>query len=152
MATNRSVGDDKRAALDVFVGEWTAQVLIPGTPAGRLVCERALGGQYLIQRAETPQPEFPDGIMLIAYDEDTDAYTQHYFDSRGIVRLYKMNLRDGVWTLQRDAPDFSSLDSWQRFEGIFSDDGDRIDARWETSHDSGEHWEFDFGLTYTRVK
>jgi hypothetical protein len=63
-----------------------------------------------------------------------------------------MGLRHGVWTLQRNEPDFAPLHFWQRFAGTFSADGDTIDARWETSHDDGEHWELDFTLTYTRVR
>lgn len=39
--------------------------------------------------------------MIIAYDNETDSYTQHYFDSRGVVRIYKMGLRASAWTLLR---------------------------------------------------
>lgn len=152
MATDRPGGAQGRAALEVFVGEWTEEVLLPDAPAGRAVFDWALGGKYLLQRADSPLPEFPDGLMLIAYDDDTGAHTQHYFDSRGVVRVYKMSLRDGVWTLLRDEPDFSPLSFSQRFEGTFSADGDTIDGRWETSHDGGAHWEIDFGLRYTRVR
>jgi hypothetical protein len=113
--------------------------------------EWALGGQFLLQRSEIPQPEFPDSLAVIAYDTDRDAYTQHYFDSRGVVRVYQMGLRDGVWTLLRNEPDFTPLHFAQRFEGRFSPDGNRIDGRWETSPDGGAHWEVDFTLTYTRV-
>ena len=74
----------------------------------------------------------------------------HYFDSRGIARVYAMSLEDGVWTLWREAPDFSSLDFAQRFTGTFSDDGTTIVGRWETAHD-GATWEHDFDLTYVRV-
>jgi len=38
----------------------------------------------------------------------------------------------------------------QRFEGTFSDDGNSIDARWETSRDGGVTWDLDFTITYTR--
>lgn len=56
-----------------------------------------------------------------------------------------------MWTQLRTEPDFSPLDFAQRFEGRFSPDGDRIDARWETSPDGGQTWRLDFELTYTRV-
>ena len=39
-----------------------------------------------------------------------------------------------------------------RFEGRFSDDGDTIDARWESSQDEGRTWELDFTLTHRRKR
>jgi hypothetical protein len=142
---------DGREALEVFVGEWTTQVLRPGAPAGRTTFEWILDRRYLLQRAESPPPEFPDCLMVISYD-DSGGYTQHYFDSRGVTRLYRMSLSDEVWTLRRDRPDFSPLDFAQRYEGKFSRDRDTIEGRWETSHDGGLTWEFDFGLRHTRLR
>jgi hypothetical protein len=61
-----------------------------------------------------------------------------------------MGLEDGLWTLRREAPDFSPLDFAQRFTGRFSDDGKTIVGRWEIAHD-GSTWEHDFDLTYVRI-
>lgn len=141
-------GTDRLAALDVLVGTWAVQVQRPGVPPGDARFEWALDGQYLLMNSTSPQPEFPDTLAVIA--ADADGYLQHYFDSRGVVRLYRMQLRDGVWTQTRTEADFSALDFSQRFEGRFSDDGTRIDARWDISHDAGRTWELDFGLTFTR--
>ena len=146
MLTDRTAA---HAALDIFVGTWTAQVLVPGAPVGHVVFERALDGQYLVQHTTVPDPNAPDSLAVIAVD-DSGSYVQHYFDARGVVRIYRMGLRDGVWTLERTAPDFSPLPFWQRFQGTFSADGDRIDGRWERSDDAGATWELDFLLTYTR--
>ena len=63
-----------------------------------------------------------------------------------------LQLRDGLWTLERTKPDFSPLSFWQRFEGRFADDGDTIDARWESSRDAGRSWELDFTLTHRRSR
>jgi hypothetical protein len=140
------------AGLDVLVGEWVEQVVLPGAPAGRAVFEWTLGGRFLVQRSESPLPEFPDGFMIIAPDAVAGGLTQHYFDSRGVVRRYRMTLADGVWTLLRTQPDSTPLDFAQRFVGTFSADGNTIEGRWETSRDGGAHWELDFPLTYTRVR
>jgi hypothetical protein len=78
-------------------------------------------------------------------------YTQHYFDSRGVVRLYAMSLVDGVWTLTRESPDFSPLDFRQRFTGTISEDENTITGAWEKCLDGGE-WEHDFALTYRRAR
>ena len=68
-------------------------------------------------------PEAPDGLAIIGFDEGRGTFLQHYFDSRGIARVYAMSLEDGVWTLWRDAPDFLTLEFAQRYTGTFSDDG-----------------------------
>ena len=141
--------DGRLAALDVLVGEWVVQVEVPDAPPGRCTFTWDLRGTVLLQRSFSPLPEFPDGLMVIAPAEK--GYVQHYFDSRGVVRLYQMSLDDRTWTLLRTEPDFTPLDFAQRYVGAISADGNRIDGRWETSYDQGESWEGDFQLTFTRV-
>lgn len=141
--------------LDTLVGAWNLEACFPSDPTavlrgGRSVFEWMQGGQFLIQRTEAPDPA-PNSLAIIACDSDNEAYVQHYFDSRGVARLYAMSFRDGVWTLLRDAPDFSPLDFAQRFTGTSSDNGDIIRGAWEKSND-GSHWEHDFALTYRRIK
>jgi hypothetical protein len=142
--------DSRLAALDIFVGEWIAQVEVPGAPPGRSIFEWDLRGTVLVERALSPLPEYPDGLMIIT--PTADGYLQHYFDSRGVVRLYRMTLTDRTWTLLRTEPDFSPLDFSQRYVGTISADGDRIEGRWETSYDQGQSWEVDFPLSYTRAQ
>ena len=96
-------------------------------------------------------PEAPDSMAIIAADPDTGGYTQHYFDARGVARLYAMRLTDGVWTLTRQSPDFTPLDFWQRFTATISADGDTISGAWEKCLD-GTTWEHDFDLTYRRAR
>ena len=90
---------DALARLDVFVGEWVVAARFPGgggaVPAGRSTFEWALDRQFLIQRTEIPVPEAPDALMIVSADPETGAYTQHYYDSRGVVRLYAMSFADG---------------------------------------------------------
>jgi hypothetical protein len=134
--------------LDAFIGEWSIEASFGPDATARAVFEWVLGGQFLVERSEVP--DAPDGIAIVGLDRDGQAYTQHYFDSRGVARVYAMTFSDGVWTLLRDAPDFTPLDFWQRFTGEFSDDGRTISGRWETSQD-GSTWEHDFGLIYRKV-
>jgi hypothetical protein len=156
MAGNRA---DALARLDVFVGEWVIEARFPGDqptaeegPRGRSRFEWDLGRQYLLQRTEAPVPEAPDSLTIVSADPETGAYTQHYYDSRGVTRLYAMTLGDRAWTLTRESPDFSPLDFAQRFTGTFSADGDTISGAWEKRRDGGgQHWEHDFALTYRRA-
>jgi hypothetical protein len=152
---------DALARLDVFVGEWVLEACFPGGQAARSGAtgegpqvrsrfEWALDRQFLLQRTEVPIPAAPDSLTIVSVDPETGAYKQHYYDSRGVVRLYSMSLFDGVWTLTRESPDFTPLDFRQRFTGTFSDGGNVISGAWEkAAHGSG--WEHDFGLIYRRA-
>jgi len=141
--------------LAVLVGEWSMvpkfRDLPPADANARVVFEWMSGGKFLIERWEIPVPEAPDGIAIIGADPDSaDNFLQHYFDSRGVARVYRMTLNDDVWKLWRDSPDFSPLDFAQRYTGRFSDDRRTISGAWEICHD-GNTWEHDFELTYTKV-
>jgi hypothetical protein len=131
--------------LDAFIGEWAMEA----SGMGRTIFEWALDGQFLLQRSEAPNPRAPDSVAIVGVDPDGEAYAQHYFDSRGVVRVYAMTFSDGVWKLLRDKPDFSPLAFSQRFTGTFSDDGNTIAGLWEIRR--GSSWERDFDLSYTRV-
>jgi hypothetical protein len=88
--------------LDVLVGEWETNV--PGVEAeGRTTFEWLEGGGFLIERSTVDRPEFPNGICVIGATGTDGGLQQHYFDSRGIARVYEMTLEDGVWTLSRGA-------------------------------------------------
>lgn len=87
--------------------------------------------------------------MVIATDQAGDGYTQHYFDARGLIRVYAMTFDGRRWTLKRDTPDFSPLTFDQRFQGTVADDGRTITGTWEHRRD-GQDWQHDFDVTYTR--
>jgi hypothetical protein len=136
--------------LDAFVGEWSLEAsFVHPAATGRAVFEWVLDGQFLVERAEVA--DAPNSIAMVGLDPGGEAFTQHYFDSRGVARVYSMTFSDGVWKLLRDSPDFAPLDFWQRFIGEFSNDGRMINGRWETSKD-GSSWEHDFDLTYQKVQ
>jgi len=142
--------------LDTLVGVWSLEADFPGESPMPLegahsVFEWTLDRQFLVERSEVPTAEAPDSLSIVAFDPENETYTQHYFDSRGVVRLYAMSFHDGVWKLWRDSADFSPLNFSQRFTGTLSDDGDTIRGTWEIAHD-GSTWEHDFNLTYRRIK
>jgi hypothetical protein len=141
--------------LERFVGEWRIEAPAFPLPAeladpARTTFEWTLGGAFLLQRSSVPVPEAPDGLSVIGPDAG-DGYTQHYFDSRGIARLYAMTFDGRDWTLERHTPDFSPLPFHQRWLGALSVDGETIQGRWEKSPD-GRNWELDFELAYQRVR
>lgn len=151
---------DALAPLAVLVGDWTMEARFPGDqPAqsagaardrARSRFEWALDGQFLLQHTEISIPDAPDSLAIVGVAPDTGHYTQHYYDSRGVARLYAMRFADGVWTLTREAPDFTPLDFRQRFTGTFSKDSNVITGTWEKAAEGGD-WEHDFVLIYRRA-
>jgi len=149
-------GDARLARLEPLVGEWRIEMPGWAVPAdvadgARMSVEWTLGGAFLLQRSSVPVPEAPGALCVIGLDAGGDGYVQHYFDSRGVARVYAMTFDGRDWTLERHAADFSPLPFHQRWVAAFDDGGDVIRGRWETSPD-GRAWELDFELEYRRVR
>ena len=132
--------------LEVLVGAWSEEV--PGFEGveARMRFEWLEGGGFLVQRATVSAPEFPNGVMVIGATGPDGGLQQHYFDSRGVHRIYEMTLEGGVWMLWREGPDWP-----QRYVGELSDDGSTITGRWERGESLGAPLQHDFDLTYRRV-
>jgi hypothetical protein len=153
-----ATAQDRNERLEPFVGEWSLALVLPGEEVpdrlpdvGARVTFEWLGERaFLLQRWTVPIPQAPDGLALIGWDEGRGTFLQHYFDDRGVARVYEMSFDGGVWTLHRTQPDFSPFDFSQRFTGRLADDGRRIDGTWEIAHDHTT-WEKDFDLIYSRV-
>jgi hypothetical protein len=127
--------------LNVLVGEWDTEIPLPGeTVRGHSTVERL--GEFLVYRSTVDKPEFPDSVSIL----DSGAGESHYFDSRGVTRIYESRLEDGVWTLARADDDFH-----QRFIGEIGEDGRTIRGRWERSDDEGATWEHDFDVIFRRA-
>ena len=153
------VPEARPAALDrlsPLIGAWEMEAAFgpgffaPGSPpvtarGGRTTFEWLDGRFFLIQRTRVEDPNAPSGIMIIGLGQKPETFEQHYYDSRGVARVYQMSLVDGVWKLWREAPGF-----WQRYTGRFSEDGRTITGAWEKSED-GSDWQQDFDLNYIRV-
>jgi hypothetical protein len=146
--------DERLDRLEIFLGDWRLEAPAFPLPAefaesARTIFEWTLDGAFLLQWSVVPLPEVPNGLCVIGLDAG-DAYIQHYFDSRGIARIYAMTFDGREWTLERHAPDFSPLPFHQRWAGTLSAAGDTIEGRWESAPD-GSSWELDFELSYHRL-
>ena len=148
--------------LERLVGSWTTEATHPAMPGvvvhGTVVVEWLEGEQFLLHRARTDHPDFPDALAVIGDDEqdraDDAAPTRdrgeprlrmHYFDSRGVFRLYEASADEQAWRFWRDSPGFS-----QRFTGTFSDDGDTIVGVSQLRQDD-DRWTDDLKITYRRA-
>lgn len=142
-------------ALGALAGEWELEASFdagsfgpgsaPVTGRGRTTFEWVDGEFFLLQRFSVEDPAAPSGIAVIGAGPAPGTLTQHYYDSRGVERVYQMSLDGGVWKLWREAPGFS-----QRFTGTLASGGRTIEGAWEASPD-GSQWRHDFRLTYRKL-
>ena len=149
--------------LDRLLGSWTIQATHPAFAGvvvhGTVDVEWLEGKRFLIHRARIEHPDFPDSISIIGITEqdrvehpgqraatvDRDSrLCMHYFDSRGVFRVYEVGIDDASWRIWRYAPGFS-----QRFTGMLADGGDVIVGRWQLSRDD-VNWNDDLAITYRR--
>jgi hypothetical protein len=150
-------------ALNRLVGDWTTEAKHPALPGvivhGTAVTEWLDGHRFLISRAHTDHPDFPDSISILGFtDQDRvdDApggdgadvvesrLCMHYFDSRGVFRIYEVSVDDETWQMWRDATGFS-----QRFTGTFVDGGQTINGQWQVALDD-INWNDDLQITFRR--
>jgi hypothetical protein len=145
------------ARLDILVGRWTVQPAVPGVVPAWSEAAWVDDGAFL--RQVTDRDPIPDDVTdawrglapfptvcLMGLDDSVEEFTMLYADGRGVHRVYQMTFVGREWTMTRRAPGMN-----QRYVGIVSEDGNRIDGRWEASED-GEAWNLDFELTYTRSR
>ena len=145
--------------LDPLVGGWEIEATHPHLPntviRGRATFEWLDGGHFLIWRASYDHPDIPDSIAILGCGEsgetgassDSDGVcSMHYFDSRGVSRVYRISAEQGAWRFWRDRPDFS-----QRYVCTVSADGETMESNGELSRD-GATWEQDLRVTYKRLR
>jgi hypothetical protein len=145
--------------LGALVGEWDMLASMGGHPTGRAraVFEPLEAGAFLIQHVDAVPSEIevpPEWVAnspfpitaIIGLDLASETFSYLYSDARGVHRVYRMSLADGVWTIWgQSGPEF-----FQRFTGTLSEDRGTITGRWEASRD-GTAWQTDFDVTYTKA-
>jgi hypothetical protein len=143
--------------FEPLLGAWRGDGEIPIEPPMRLSVEATVErlGEFIVFRSAGDPGDVPDSISIIGGAPDGEPQPMHYFDERGVERLYLTALRDAVWTIWL-APGYD----WngphgpgfnQRFVGEISADGNTIEGRWERGVGAaGDRWETDFPLTYVR--
>ena len=139
--------------LQPFIGEWSVEgrhVALPHLVIrGRSVFEWWGDRTFLMHRSTFDHPDFPDSISVIGATRPGGGLAQHYFDSRGVHRLFDMTFDRGVWTLTRQAVGPTDFD--QRSNAKFSADGNTITADSERTDPGAHEMKHDMAVTYTRV-
>ncbi|MGH3413655.1 MAG: hypothetical protein ACRDPH_11320 [Marmoricola sp.] len=130
------------SALDPLLGSWAttmhhAEMSEPVT--GRQEYERVLDGAFVLQRWTYDHPDFPDAMGLLSEDR------YHYFDVRGVTRIFDFEIDDDGWSMLRLGEEFSQRHrTWFRGADLMESTGER-------SGDRGATWQHDFTMTYQRV-
>jgi hypothetical protein len=140
-----------------LIGDWLGEGEIPIDPPITITAEATVErlGELVVFRSVAEPAEVPDTLSVIGGAPDGESQPMHYFDSRGVKRLYRTALEGRTWKIWLD-PD----EDWngpngpgfnQRFIGEISADGSTIEGRWERGMgDAGDEWEIDFPITYHR--
>ena len=81
-----------------LVGGWTTEATHPGLPGavihGSSEIEWLEGERFLIYRTRYDHPDIPDGVSIIGAPT---ASNTHYFDTRGVHRIYDVKVTDEGW-------------------------------------------------------
>jgi hypothetical protein len=129
-------------SLDALIGAWniTMQHVAMGQPvAGHQRYERVLDQAFVMLHWTFDHQEFPDALALL------DERTFHYFDVRGVTRVFDFEIGTLGWVMTRRGDDF-----WQRCAATFVD-AKTMEGAGENSHDAGVTWQHDFTITYSRI-
>jgi hypothetical protein len=130
-------------ALDRLLGTWEFTMhhsAMSEAVTGRQRYEQVLDGAFVLQRWTYDHPEFPDAMALLSDKR------YHYFDVRGIVREFSVEVDDAGWSMIRLDHDFS-----QRYTARFRDPHG-MESTGEVSYDRGVTWQPDFTMTYQRFE
>jgi hypothetical protein len=147
--------------LEKWLGHWTTEMTHPALPGvvvhGAASLEWLEGKRFLIQRARTDHADFPDSIAIIGFtgadrvdggsrklQADQTELTMHYFDSRGVFRVYDARVEQEAIHFSRSSPGLS-----QRFTGTFPDGGDTLHGIWQMQQDD-QSWADDLKIIYKR--
>lgn len=120
------------ARLEPFVGEWRTSGTMAATGAAFHALdsyEWVAGGRFLLHRWDAAMPDGRnEGVELIGWDAEGEAYRLHSFDSSGAVTVMRAECSDGEWTFTGDT---------LRFTGRFGGEGRTLAGRWELREPDG---------------
>ena len=143
--------------FEPLIGEWHGEGEIPMEPPMKLSVEAKIErlGKFIVFSSAGEPAEVPASVSIIGGAPDGEPQPMHYFDSRGVKRLFLMVLEGATLKIWRapgedwngpDGPGFN-----QRFIGEISADRNRIKGRWERGvGKAGDKWELDFPIDYER--
>ena len=111
--------------LTPLLGTWRNEGAAPGTSTYRM----GLGGHFVVQEFETttPRGRTLSGIEYITWDDDTRTLRSHLMadDGSNFTYTYQVDDDGTHWTW------FGDKGSRNFFKGTLSDDGRKLEGRWQ---------------------
>ena len=144
--------------FEPLIGRWHGEGQLPIEPPMAIASDARVErlGAFIVFSSVGKPADVPDTISIIGGAPHGEPQPMHYFDSRGVERLYLTTVEGSTWTIWRapsedwngpHGPGFN-----QRFIGEISADGRTIEGRWERGiGEAGDLWELDFPIDYVRT-
>ena len=139
--------------LQRFIGDWTCEATHPqmkGVITGTASFAWLGSEKFVVWRSHIDHPDVPDGMSVLgdcahatAEAKEPAKWQMHYFDTRGVYRLFEARLdSDGFEVVRED-------DAWpQRFRCVLADGDQRIDMTTQLRKDG--RWVDDLKMTLRR--
>ena len=145
----RHPGRRALARLEVFIGKWIneGQTIPTGdAPSVKVltsdIYEWSAGRSFVVHTAYGRIGDtHGGGTEVIGYDEASNAFRTHFFDSKGDITVETLVEKAGVWTWTGERT---------RCTATFSEDGRTMHAHHQWT-DDGEHWHPSMDVTLTKI-
>jgi len=141
-----------------LVGERTTEATHPALPGvlitGSSRFEWLDGEQFLILRSHFDHPDIPDALSILG---EIDGLSMHYFDARGVSRLYALTAAGDAWSILMDqrAPgrSFAKRDApfSQRVTYTLGPEDETMVGEGALSHDD-VRWDDDLQIEFRRAR
>ena len=143
------MGRDRMDRFEIFIGVWNTRGDVfetPDSPAGTLLATDTYrwlpGRRFVVHDVDARFGDAPTRSMeVMGFDpEKNGTYFAHSYDDQGVTERFGIRLHGRRWTI-----DGVSV----RFDGRFSEAGDRLTGRWERKVRRAWHPWIDLELTRT---
>src|SRR5207302_10350693 len=99
-------GDPRRPTMKQFqplIGEWHGEGEVPMERPMKISMEAKIEhlGEFIVISSVGEPAEVPDSISIIGGAPPGEPQPMHYFDSRGVKRLFMMALEGSTWKIWR---------------------------------------------------
>jgi hypothetical protein len=87
--------------FEPLIGEWHGEGEIPIEPPMKISAEAKIErlGAFLVFSSKGEPADVPDGISIIGGAPEGEPQPMHYFDSRGVKRLYLTTIEGSTWKI-----------------------------------------------------
>jgi hypothetical protein len=91
------------SGFEPLIGEWHGEGEVPMKPPMKISVEAKIErlGKFIVMSAVGEPAEMPASVAIIGGAPDGEPQPMHYFDARGVKRLFMMALEGSTWKIWR---------------------------------------------------